>query len=66
MKIDFAYGYIGGMKLSQTRGLDLAFNVYYDYKEPDEETLTFIDKIKNFFVRSFDKIKNLKLKESEK
>ena len=28
----------------------MALNVFYDYKEPEEGKLTFIDKIKNFFA----------------
>ena len=50
MKIDVAYGFIGGFSLYNTRGMDIALNIFYDYKEPVEGQLTFIDKIKNFFV----------------
>ena len=56
MKIDFAYGYIGSFKLSKAKGLDMSFNIYYDYKKSDENSLTFIDKIKNFFISLFKKI----------
>ena len=62
MKIDFAYGYIGSFKLSKARGLDLSLNIYYDYKESDVDELTFIDKIKNFFI---DLISKIKKKEDE-
>ena len=57
MKIDVAYGFIGGFSLYNTRGMDLALNVFYDYKEPEEGKLTFIDKIKNFFVGLIKKTK---------
>ena len=49
MKIDIAYGFIDGFSLYDTRGMDLALNMFYDYKEPEEGKLTFIDKISNFF-----------------
>ena len=60
MKIDFAYGYIGSFKSSSARGLDLSFNVFYDYVESDKEELTFIDKIKEFFVSFYSKYINKK------
>ena len=57
MKIDLAYGYIGSFKSGSARGADISLNIYYDYIESDKNELTFIDKIKNFFVDSFSKMK---------
>ena len=57
MKVDVAYGYIGSFKSSSARGADISLNIYYDYIESDEQELTFIDKIKNFFIDSFSKLK---------
>ena len=47
MKIDFAYGYIGAISLKNTRGFNLALNLFYDYQEPKEGDRTFIDKLKD-------------------
>ena len=62
MKVDIAYGHIGGLKMSKARGLDLGLNIFYDYKESDKEKLTFIDKIKNYFINLFSKDKKLEEK----
>ena len=56
MKIDFAYGYIGAISLKNTRGFNLALNVFYDYQEPKEGDRTFIDKLKDMFKRISKKI----------
>ena len=58
MKLDFAYGYVGGFSMNNTRGLNLALNLFYDYKEPNKGELTFIDKIKNMFKKIFSKKEN--------
>ena len=39
----------GTENISHIAGMDLALNMFYDYKEPEEGKLTFIDKISNFF-----------------
>ena len=65
MKIEIAYGYIGGVKMSTTRGLDLGLNIFYDYKESDKENLTFIDKTKNYFVNLFSKNEESELESLE-
>ena len=53
MKVDFAYGYVGAVSINNTRGFNLALNLFYDYTEPQEGELTFIDKIKVFFQNIF-------------
>ena len=58
MKVDFAYGFIGSFKSSSARGADISLNIYYDYVESDASELTFVDKIKNFLMDSFNKLKN--------
>ena len=57
MKIDVAYGFIGSFKSSSAKGSDISLNIYYDYVESKEEELTFIDKIKTFFIDLFSKVK---------
>jgi hypothetical protein len=56
MKIDFAYGYIGAISLKNTRGFNLALNLFYDYQEPKEGDRTFIDKLKDMIKRISKKI----------
>ena len=65
IKIDVAFGYIGALKMADTRGLDLGMNVFYDYKESDEASLNFIDKIKEYFIGLFSKKQKVELKSTE-
>ena len=57
MKIDFAYGYIGAVSLKNTRGFNIALNLFYDYGEPKEGERTFIDKIREMIQSTFKKNK---------
>ena len=56
MIVDFAYGYVGALSLKNTRGFNLALNLFYDYKEPKEGDKTFVDKIKDLVKKIFKKI----------
>ena len=56
MKVDIAYGYIGALSLKNTRGFNLALNLFYDYKEPKEGDRTFVDKIKDLIKNISKKI----------
>ena len=55
MKVDFAYGYIGALSINNTRGVNLALNLFYDYKEPKEGESTFIDRIRDMIRSIFTK-----------